>query len=191
MDSAREGAGAADPVTYWLDAYDRIVAVNEAWDAFAAANGGEEVMSTNGVIGQSLLDYVVGDKTRLVIDSCLRVARGMARPRQWSYRCDSPSMRRYQRMTIIPDAEETLRVEHELLRTEPIVPNFHFGFSKDRDALRRCSICNRLEYGTLWCESTALADRGAEVSAPVQVAYTVCPTCEQLAHPLPDGLTPR
>ena len=178
MADGLEGAG-ADSVVYWLDASDRIIAVNEAWNAFAQANGGDDLLG-NTVVGQHLLGFVVDDKTRLVIDSCLRVVRFTGRPRDWSYRCDSPWQKRYQQMTIVPKMEAVLRVEHVLLRTEPISPSLHFYGGRHGKLVPRCSICNSLRHHDFWYDGSELAEP-VTLTNPIPVAYTVCPVCEDAA----------
>lgn len=91
----------ADLLTYQIDSADRITSVSGSWDLFAAANDGGT--RATDVVGHSLWDFVVHNTTRQVYRDLIARVRG-GRPVTFSYRCDSPTLRRFMRMTMRPGA---------------------------------------------------------------------------------------
>lgn len=165
--------------TYHLDEEDRLVAVGGAWDTFAQENDGL-CTDAHDVVGRSLWDFVKGDPTRMWVDVLLRQARSKREALERPYRCDSPTLRRFMTMCIVPEPNGLLRVEHHLLRIEqrpvPVYIYHHTGQSPEIISLR-CSFCGRIKVGpTVWEEP--LPSPGEPVCT-LTVAYTVCGECKQ------------
>src|SRR5450631_2450126 len=91
-----------EPVSYQIDGHDDIISVNSAWKAFARSNGAPHLAEQ--VVGRSLWEFVSDGTTRQVYRDLLVRVRG-GRTVTFSYRCDSPSLRRYMRMTMTPGAQ--------------------------------------------------------------------------------------
>ena len=67
------------PIEYVLDNRDRIISVGEAWNHFAAQNGGKNV-SSKDVIGRPLWDFVAGDATRMWLETLSDLQECAAEP---------------------------------------------------------------------------------------------------------------
>lgn len=131
--------------TYEIDADDRIDAVDDAWLAFALANGADR-LGLREVLGQSIWNYVRGERVRdlyrLLLDR-LRLGGG---PVTFPYRCDSPERRRFMllRMEALDDGRVRFvnRVVREEARDRPSV----WDDAVDRlEPLHLCSLCLRME----------------------------------------------
>lgn len=165
------------PTTYVLDDRNRICSVSGVWDEFADENGGRK-LSSNDVCGRTIWDFVAGDATRMWLDAIFQLTRLRGTCLERSYRCDSPDVKRFMRMRVLADQGRFLRIEHEILATEPRaapVP-IHYGANALDGIHRRCSICGRVHIGR-WQEPLA---EHVDASNRIMVIYTVCEDCKRL-----------
>jgi hypothetical protein len=183
---------------YELDAQDRIVSVDEAWDHFAQDNDGPEA-TAGRVLGRRLADFLAGDPTRMFMDVVLQAARLTGQPRELPYRCDGPGHMRRFLMRVIPMAAGRVRVEHHLVETAERRPSPRF-IERAQARRLRCSLCLAVRRpGGLWVGVDALqpgdlhdaadppANRAGELVpvaeeqgrplAPVAVLHSLCPDC--------------
>ncbi len=163
---------------YVLDNQDRIVLIEGAWDEFAKDNDGAN-LSSDEVYGQLIWDYVTGDTTRMWLEALFQYARVSALILERLYRCDSPNMKRFMRMRIIPLQTNCLRIEHEVLATEQRAVPVKIQYSKNmmKNTKRRCSICGRLNIDGAWQEPHL---NHKNESKEVMVIYSVCDDCQRL-----------
>lgn len=163
--------------TYFLNDHDNIVSVDGSWDKFAKDNGGESVQSGD-ICGSSIWSFIKGDATRMWLEVIFQYVRLHGTSVERLYRCDSPELKRYMRMRIVPEENGTLRVEHEILDTEErAVPVYmQYGTTASKNTRQRCSICGRVNIDG-WKE---LTDKEAEALGNILVTYTVCEDCKQL-----------
>jgi len=168
-----------DVITYAIDRVDDITAVGESWDTFVDANDG--TTQAADTVGRSLWDFVSHDTTRHVYrDLIARVRTG--KRLAFSYRCDSPTRRRFMRMTMSPGPDGTVTFNSEVLRTEPrvaplvaISPEIQTG-----DLLRVCGWCKRVAVTDKeWVEVEMAVDRLRILAddPPVGVTHGMCPAC--------------
>jgi hypothetical protein len=83
---------------YKINSQDEIVFVSDDWNAFAADNDGEAVLSPL-VLGQPLWRFITDATTRKLYQQVLVRARA-GHPIQFTYRCDSPTHRRLMEMVV-------------------------------------------------------------------------------------------
>lgn len=167
----------ADSIVFWIDDQDRIVEVNEAWNRFALANGGEGCVD-HLVLGRNLREFVRGDATRMLLDTLVLQSRSWKKQIERVYRCDSSDMRRHMEMRIDPDGKR-LRFAHRVVSTEPMSTAVQFTYDQS-GALKkiiRCSMCNRVQVQRTWMEADA-ACTGGQIQAQQLVIYSVCPGCK-------------
>lgn len=161
-------------VHYVVDQSNRIVGVDENWDASAteqAQPGGAP--TSDRIIGRPLEEFLAGDATKMFVRAALDAARLLGKSRRLPYRCDGPHERRRFEMVISPLAGGNVKVEHVLVETLPRIPRIP---SKARShpelsAGWRCSQCLnvRLVGSKEWGQSNP------DLSAPL--AQDVCPSC--------------
>jgi hypothetical protein len=172
----------APTTTYWLDSEDRIVRVCDDWDKFARENGANSSCYAKSVIGRHLQQFIIGEPTRMYVDTVMQRARYLGVVTQRHYRCDSPHRRRHMSMTITPE-DGLLCVRHHVVREQRLIPAVYFEAGRNQDdptALRRCSSCLRLSSGRSWFDVSRL-----DGEQPFAVVYQVCPECAA------DGLPQR
>jgi len=133
-------------VIFSLDADLRITYCNTAWDRFAVANGGPELMRP-APIGRPLLDFISGPLAAYYA-AALGNARSAPEPWHHVYECSSPAAFRRFVMHVFPDkVTHGLLVVNSLCVERPHEP----GQTRLRDADYRgrnglivmCSHCRR------------------------------------------------
>ncbi|MCG8512491.1 MAG: hypothetical protein MI741_25035 [Rhodospirillales bacterium] len=162
-------------IAYRIDHEDRIQSVSGPWDKFALENDGDSVCAAD-VQGRPIWDFVTGDITKSWLHTLIKLARVRNEPVERPYRCDSPRLKRFMRMRIVPQQDGLLRIEHELVSTEQRSIPVHFEFSRKAHVrlMLRCSICGRVQEGANWreAETTQRDSLGA-----IPIAYSVCDDC--------------
>lgn len=162
-------------VVYWLDKTDRIVNVNKAWDDFALANNGQSV-TRDHVLGRNLRNFLTGDTTQMFMDLVLQKARSSSETITYPYRCDSPGLKRFMEMNVVPMGNDLLMLIHTCLREETMKPQLFIRPSQRNVRVKRCSICNKINRGSYWEEAWEGFHRLVE-RVWLEVLYDVCPTC--------------
>jgi hypothetical protein len=163
------------PRWYELDARDRLIAVDPAWDEFALANDGAQAHSA-AVLGRLLRDFLTDDATLMFVEALLQAARLTLRPRTVAYRCDGPGQMRRYRMTATPLDNGHVRVEHELQGSEARAPTPRYRFARAATWMR-CSQCLALrEIGHPWIPADLLPPHLLAVRER-DVSYGVCGDC--------------
>jgi hypothetical protein len=170
-----------DTISYTVDKSGTIIAVNGKWDEFARDNQGEKVLASK-VIGRKLDQFIQGDDTRMFVRTMIMSAQTLKRPIYRPYRCDSPRLKRFMEMTLIPRDDGSVELLHRELHSELIrqnVPAVIASKSSGGGLLKRCSLCNRVQALGVWSEiDEALeSDRLKTVEPLVKVIYGVCPDC--------------
>lgn len=173
-------------ITYTLDAQDIIVAVGEAWDAFARANDGEALLAER-VKGRPLFDFVQGSEVVQLYHALFRKARASQRPLSFTFRCDAPSCQRRMSFDVNPLPDGGLQVRTELLDEaarrpvrllDPHVP-------RDDTFAVLCAICSdvKSEDGQ-WRRLEEESERRGWLEAETvpRLSHSYCPRCleEQL-----------
>ena len=158
----------AQPVVYRIDGDDRLVAVNDAWCAFARENGAPQL--ADGALGTSIWDAVHGAETRHVWEVLLSRARaGVAV--DVPYRCDAADERRRMRMSLRAFPGGVVEFVSETVGVEPREPVPSY------ELLRACSWCNRFFVGE-WVEpERAVAEAALLDGEPPAFTHGMCPDC--------------
>ncbi len=158
---------------YLVDHQGIIRDVNAGWDRFAQMNGGPPGME---VLNRRIFDFVTGDPARMYLNSLLEQSRTLQQEVIVAYRCDSPGRKRYMELRLRPLRDNSVALEHRIVREEDLQPVVTFSYHPQAIALRRCSVCNRLNRGGRWQElPDVLTPHMAHARLPVR--YDVCGDC--------------
>lgn len=166
----------SDTILLHLDPVDRIVAVSPTWDEFAESNAGTDAV-IDRIRGQSLFRYIRGEPTRMLIRILLERAKLGRDPVVRSYRCDSPTLRRYMTMSVQSSDDGGAIFEHRIVRTEPRQKRTEVVFDL-RSSTRCCSMCRQVFLDDDWLDEEDAMDAGG-LPTPGRVRYGLCPRCEQ------------
>jgi hypothetical protein len=173
---------AGDRVVYTIDQDNRICAIGEGWQAAAEQGRAARALDPERVLGMDLGDFVYSDVTLMYYATVFRLCRLRGEPISREYRCDSPTHRRYMRVTMIPRSDGRIILEHETLREEPFPHRVGVRDITGQETAPapwlRCSMCNRLQRPgeSTWEEPQAVA---SERAVELPVIHAVCPACQQ------------
>jgi hypothetical protein len=172
----------AEPIIFSLSEDDRIVRVNEQWTRFAQANGGEH-LAPPAVLGTDLWRYISDGSVRELYRMMLQRVRG-GRTVRYSFRCDSPAVRRMFAMTVSPGEGGQVEFCSALLQQEERAPLSLLDprWPRDDRLILVCSWCHRVELDpSLWLEVEEAVARGHHLEAPSLPGLThgICPSCFQ------------
>jgi hypothetical protein len=191
--SGRHSAGnilnALEGVCYCADFAGNIIAVGERnWDEFATVNGAGESFLSSSIQGKNLFDIIAGDDVvhayRQIFDD---LRSGKEREISFTFRCDSPSVRREMRMCVScirEDMPEAVLFQSLVLdeRQRPPVSLF------DPDRLRKmmaserklpilsiCSYCHSVRLDQAWVTPEEYYAAGG--TGEVRLSHGICPSC--------------
>lgn len=166
---------------YWLDFKDRIIRTNLIWDNFAEDNEGGDRSFSDEIIGKSLFSFISGDATKMYISTMIQRVRLTNKMLDIDYRCDSPEMKRFMRMKIVPEGEGVIRVENLMEKEEPQKKPVRFTDSNRKTIIKKCSMCQKVNSNNEWLEADEIEniELFAEGGEEVPVIYTVCNSCNR------------
>ncbi len=168
--------------SYSVDAEDRVDWVGTTWLAFARENGGAKLTSQS-VVGHSLWSYIAGGQTQQLYRALLQQVRERQSRVIVPFRCDSPSLRRYMRLSISPRRHNRVRLDGILVKTEPR-PRLELvdtSIRRDDQILTLCSLCQRALIESVgWVDVEAAVGRLhlLDSHAHPQLRYDVCSDCQ-------------
>ena len=177
-------------VCYQVDVRDTIRSVNAAWNLFAAKNDAA-ALTAERVIGRSLWSYVDGEDVIAIYQSLLAFVRQRAQEVSFPYRCDSPNMKRFMVMNVVPLADEAIEFQNQTVgyerRNHEILVEY-----VTRDAqpyALRCSSCNRFRPHDVWLEVDEALAEGEILNSdlPLRVVNTLCERCQSKWPTAPSG----
>jgi hypothetical protein len=144
----------SERLTYRINPDDIIEFVNDAWVRFALENGTPSL--SQGVIGSSLWKYISGPQVVHLSRELLARVRESHCEATVPFRCDSPTMRRFMRMKILPLGKSKVEFGTWIEREEPyrqpiqlLDPTIAKGQEK---LLRMCAWCKKIDVAGSWHE---------------------------------------
>jgi len=166
-----------------------------AWERFAAENAGVPGLARKGVRGADLWSFIRGAETQDFYKKCMeRLDCAGERAVSFTFRCDSPTVRRETLMTISSICRES-RLLGYLFHAQTIAETERPRVTlMDRDAMLRayraesalptlqvCSLCLRVltetPEGEHWCEAEEYYRRGG--TDAVRLSHGLCPVCAE------------
>ncbi len=179
-----------------LDRSGIILFVNQAWDRFAHANGGDDLVSSRGLVGTSWLDQIAGEEPRryhrlLLQRAARRLGSRHGRSVVQLNESNTPALARLVATELTPLAEPGgglayLAVVHRTVRERPLADVYPpVDGPADRwrgdHGVVQCSCCRRVarpEAPAEWDLSIALLEHPAATTR-----FDYCPLCLELHYP--------
>lgn len=166
-----------------VDSEGVITFVNDEWVEFAIENGAPGLLGAS-VVGRSLWDFIADRETRhlsrLIIDKVRSSGAAITLP----YRCDSPALRRYMEMEIVPLDKGAVEFRNSIIRTEAREPValIDMEAARSESFLTICSWCRRARSGRTWVElEEVVRALGLFSMVPMpQITHGICEDCEKL-----------
>lgn len=177
---------------YRIDADDTITHVNDWWLAFARENGAIDLTEA-AVVGRCLWNFIQDPSTKRLYKALHQRLRSVGKEVWIPFRCDSPGLRRYMRLHIMPAPEGALDYVGSVIRVEARQPLSILDPNTPRSSavVTLCSCCRKILIEPQgWCElEDAIATaRLFEGDQWAKLRNSVCSSCaELLAHPPENG----
>lgn len=171
--------GSAD-LCYQLNEHDEIAFVNDAWDAFARANGSDGLAAPQ-VLGRPLWGFITDATTRQLYLDMLKRVRSGSRVR-FQFRCDTPSRRRLLEMDVSQVSSATEFRTRVIWEEER---EYQALFEPDRPAsdefLHVCAWCKKVDVGAGWAEVEEAVTTLRLFERPMlpQLTHGICQPCYQ------------
>lgn len=177
---------------YTLDAKNRIVAVNDAWCAFAQENEAAQ-LTRAAILQRSVWDFIDGPETQSVYDAILQRAHTARVTMRFAFRCDSPEQRRFMEMEISPEPNRHIQIACRIRRIEwrPRISLPATSAHPARRFVSVCSSCRKVELARdRWVEiEEALPLLHNEPDEPIPaISHGFCSPCaEEWFRQIDDG----
>ncbi len=167
---------------YRIDIDDTLQFVSPEWVEFGRRNAAAD-LAPSAVLGRSLWEFITDYETRHLYRQLFAKVRTDGRPRMVPFRCDSPTCRRYMRLTVSRLDGGALELSSELLREEPRDPVALVAAETPRsDAfLRMCAWCKRVRVNHDWLEVEEAIAQLNLFAAPTlpQITHSLCSECHR------------
>ena len=167
-------------LVYQIDAKDCLVNVSNNWDEWAFANGGVEV-TRHSVINQSIFGFISGESCRQIYRLLIDHVRKKHQESVFQFRCDSPGLRRYMEMKIMPEDDGYVVFESHVLKEDPRpdVSVLDLTSPRSHQSVVMCSLCQKVKCSDhQWQEIELVLDtEGFSVKPYPQLIYSVCESC--------------
>lgn len=133
-------------VIYRIDAEDKIVFINDAWERHAVLNDASDFASEN-ILHKSLWDSITDETSRQLYQEILNTVR-TNKSVVFNFRCDSPECRIFMEMNITAQENE-VQFEIQTLKMEPRPPQKLLSDDAPRtdEMLHICGWCKRIDVG--------------------------------------------
>lgn len=170
-------------ISYRLDDTNSIEWVNSDWDHFALENGAKHLVNQN-VLGTPIWEYIAGTETRHLYKCIFDRIRKNEIEVEFPYRCDSPNIRRYMEMRILPQPNRRLEFKNRIIKEEKgeTIPLLDFTISRSHELIRMCSWCKSIETGDGWApleEAIAVMQLFDSTRLP-EITHGMCSNCAAL-----------
>ena len=159
--------------SYLIDAQDRLDWVSPSWLAFARENGAAE-LTAELVLGQSLWSYIADECTHKLYQALLGQIRNDESQVVVPFRCDSPRLRRYMRLTIVYWGQGRVRFDGTLVRAEArdYLGVLDMQTARSTHCLTMCSICQRAFFKVHLLGFSSITAASLLISKPVALSPT-------------------
>ena len=182
-DTHNQGANLTEPrvFVYSVDHADHIVAVDDRWLEFARDNAAPE-LTRESVEGQNIWSFIGDVDTQLIYRMVFDAVRTKMRPMIVSYRCDSPTLRRYMQLICLPKPKLAIEIRSYITHEEPrpYVALLDSELARSDEVVTICAWCKKCKLNEFdWREiEDALPELElfSESMLP-QVSHGMCPDC--------------
>ena len=171
---------------YRVDPDDIIVSVSDNWSAFAEHNCGGDALRAENIVGTSLWDGIHGSETIHLYSIILEKTRERLCTPTFPFRCDSPRLRRYFTLALIPEKNGAIEFQSRLERIEQRDPVriMEPETNRSKELIRICSMCRKMALSDdKWEEvETALQELKYFEEDPLpMISHGFCPSCYDAA----------
>jgi hypothetical protein len=168
-------------LVYRIDRNDLLVGFNRQWNIFARDNGALDLLREKS-FKKPLWSFIHDVETRHVHQTLLNKVRAGKTITGLPFRCDSPLLRRFMEMDILPLGDGKVEYRCRTVKTEPrkMVPLHYAKSDNGEPLLRMCSWCKKVDTGNgNWDEienAISLLGIFSQEKVPT-ITHTICDAC--------------
>ncbi|WP_446010588.1 hypothetical protein [Candidatus Electrothrix sp.] len=131
---------------YLVNRNNQIEFTDKAWEDFAGQNGGEKLMNEM-VLYRDISSFISCARCQELYDMLINSVRGTRKAIEFPFRCDSPDMRRFMKMEMIPLDQEKIEFTSYTEKEEARPPIYLLDISVPRseEIITICSWCKRIK----------------------------------------------
>lgn len=170
--------------SYLINRENRIESVGDGWESFAEENHGEQLLNER-VVYRDISTVIACRKCQELYDMLIESIRVKQKAIHFPFRCDSPEVRRYMTMEMIPKHQGkilfTSYLEKEEQRPSLVLLEI-FGERSD-EFITICSWCKRIQSeGNVWFETEEAVEKMLLFNRTrlPQLSHGICPSCCEL-----------
>jgi len=144
-------------IRYAINAADQIVEVGGGWDIFAVDNDSPPDLFSASIMHRNFWEFVSGNALQHVYRRIMEQVRA-GETMKFSFRCDSPDLRRFLTLEMSPTADGGIQFVTETICTEAreLQRVFDINTPRTEEMITACSWCNKLKVSeTIWQEPEA------------------------------------
>lgn len=169
-----------EKVSYKIDSQNKIIEVYDSWKNAAEVGKASEKLDPNSVLDKYILNYVTGDVTKVYYYIMYTECRRLKKKLSLTYRCDSPTHKRFMEMEMTPEEDNCITIENFLLKEEPFKHPVHIKDETENllipPRFLRCAICNSLKIDDEWVLPENIP---VNKEKEYKVIHSICPTCQE------------
>jgi hypothetical protein len=174
--------------SYGIDAQDRISHVSSGWNAFAIENGAPRRCLTPDVLGTSLWVHIHDWETAHIYQAVIAKVRKSAESITVPIRCDSPELKRFIEIQVVPLENSAVEFVSRIVFLEPRTAMAVLDQSQPRtdDLIRICSFCKQIDLGgDQWVDAEIAVIKMDLFGKPALpgLTHTICPACMEDRYP--------
>lgn len=167
---------------YRLDAVDRVCEVSADWDIFAARNGAPGLLR-NTVIGRPIWSFLSGNAAEYHYACLFETVRQTGLSQRLRIRFDGPARQTLMQMDIAAGENQSINLSTQTLRERAVhySPLWDRRLARSGEVVYSCSWCKAIYLEKRWFKlaDAELLRRDLRGPTPPEVAYDICPHCEQ------------
>lgn len=166
-------------VVYRIDQNDFLIFFNAGWDLFAEENDSSHLIGEN-ICKRSIWGFIHDRETRHLHEALLHKVRSDRTILKLPFRCDSPALRRFMEMDILPLGEGRVEYRCRMIKIEAREPVPVLTGVGGESFLRMCSWCKKVDVGgNSWFEiEDAIKILGLFLKDTLPgISHTMCEEC--------------
>ena len=161
---------------------DVIIKVCSHWQSFVEENNGASHIMPENIIGTTLWDHIIGAETKHLYEIILQKVRANKRPAKFHFRCDSPELRRFLTLEVIPHDDNSVEFISTIIKTESRDPVhiLRTDIERSDEFLRICSMCKKIALSdTNWVELEVAIEKLKlfDLVALPHFTHSMCKAC--------------
>lgn len=176
-----------DVYIYRIDKNDLIIYVVDNWLKFAQENGAADSCHPDIVINRPIWDFIADNETIHLYKIILNKVRTEDHSVNIPCRCDSPDMRRFLDLEIVPLSKGTVEFKSTFIKMEKRKPLkvLKGDVKRPEEFIRMCSMCKMIaatERDWLEVEDAIVSMKLFEKSKLPQITHGICPKCYAVVY---------